>query len=184
MATPVPSLIRSVRAAIAVSGTIGSLWISTCQTLSSPAPSASTPRSTMSDRGIPSPASRMPTFGTVLAPVPLAERDLQVLRLVGMVGAVLRPVASPLLDVAADAGVTEDRLPVRQVVDSHQVEVRELLPSLDALGDAPAGVVEDVRVLAEVWVVDLADELAVLLLVELAGGVREQHELLGHSCLL
>src|SRR5205823_1194321 len=118
------------------------------------------------------------------APVAVAEGDLQVLRLIWVVGAVLRPVLRPALDVSGHDRVGDDRLPVRQVVDRHQVEVRELLSPLDALGDAPAGVVDDVRVLPERWVVDLADELRVLVLVELARGIGEQDELLGHADLL
>ncbi len=43
VATPVPSRMRFVRAAIAVSGTKGSRWIWTCQMLSKPASSARTP---------------------------------------------------------------------------------------------------------------------------------------------
>src|SRR5262249_29618684 len=65
--------------------------------------------------------------------------------------------------------------------DRHQVEVRELLAALHALGDPPTRVVDDVRVLAERGVVDLPDELGVLLLVKLPRRVREQHELLGHA---
>jgi len=93
-----------------------------------------------------------------------------------------RPVARPLLDVAANARVSEDRRPVGVVVDGHQVEVREALGALLGVGDPPARVVDDVRVLPEVRVVDLADELRVLLLVELAGRVREKDELLRHGC--
>ena len=63
MATPVPSRIRFVRAAIAVSGTNGSRWISTCQALSSPASSTETPSSITSERDMPSPENRIPTFG-------------------------------------------------------------------------------------------------------------------------
>jgi hypothetical protein len=42
VATPVASRIRSVRAAIAASGTSGSTWTSACQTLSNPAASSAT----------------------------------------------------------------------------------------------------------------------------------------------
>src|SRR4051794_29401106 len=94
-----------------------------------------------------------------------------------MVRPVPRPVARPALDVAPHDRVGDDALPGGEVAHDHAVEVRERLAPLHALDDAPAGVLDDVGVLAKRGVVDLADEARVLLLVELARRVREQHHL-------
>src|SRR3712207_4720708 len=106
---------------------------------------------------MPSPlsATAMPgLLGMPLAPVVLAERDLEVLGLVGVLAAMARPVGGPARDVLLHGGPGDDVRPVAEVAHLHAVEMRELLLALHALDDAPALVVDDPRALPEVRVVD------------------------------
>ena len=111
-----------------------------------------------------------------LAPVALAERDLEVVLGARVLEPVLRPLARPALDVLPHRRPGDDLRPVGEVAHLHEVEVREQLRPLHALDRATARVVDDPGALAEVRIVDPADELGVRLLVEFPRRVGEQGE--------
>src|SRR4051812_35695503 len=83
--------------------------------------------------------------GAALPPVVLAEGDLEILGLIGMVAPVLRPLGRPARDVVLDRWVVDDVRPVGEVAHFHAIEVCEHLLALHALDDAPALVVHDPR---------------------------------------